>query len=156
PSVITSLSGPLKLLALGPVADDIRARYLPHERRVFGKTGEAGREGHSLAPLRRGHFLFEPVKEALPLVGVNLQLPFKAAWKDAVWWLRVQDPVNPRRDLMNLPVRVVNATPNRETHLSVILDFWDVMLDPGTRLWLELMPMAPLDLILGGKQPAQL
>src|SRR4029079_17297291 len=103
---------------------------------------------HSLAALTRVHLVSEPVAEVLPLDAVELKLRFSAPWKEDVWWLRVQDPVNPRRDLLNVPVRVVNPTPGREAMFHVVLDFWDIMLDPQLRLWIELLPTQGVTLMM--------
>ena len=46
--------------------------------------------------------------------------------------------MNPRRDLLCLPVRVRNPTPDREATFDVAFDFWDIMLDPDTPICVEL------------------
>src|SRR5207249_10089730 len=131
------------------LAADIRTRTLPHERGVFGKAATAARQTHPVAALSRVHFLTEPVAEAMPLDAVELRLRFSAPWKQDVWWLRVQDPVNPRRDLIHVAVRVINPSPGQEATLHLVLDLWDIMLDPQARLRVEVLPTQPVNLVLG-------
>ncbi|MFN4258938.1 MAG: LamG-like jellyroll fold domain-containing protein [Gemmataceae bacterium] len=135
---ITPITGFLDRDALGGLVEQIHTLTLPHERTLLGKG--KGVKSVPVAGLSRVHFVSKPVTEALPLDAVSLRLTFSAPWRADVWWLRVQDPVNPRRDLMNVPVRVLNPVPGKQVTLAVTLDFWDVVLDPGTRLWVELLP----------------
>jgi hypothetical protein len=146
PALVTPLTGELDGDALGELAGQIRARTLPHERRVLGKA--AASKQAPVAALSRVHFVTEPVAEVTPLDAVHLRLTFTAPWKEDVWWLRVQDPVNPRRDLFQVPLRVVNPTPGKPVTVAVTLDFWDIMLDAGARLWVELLPTQGL--MMGG------
>src|SRR5262249_17125693 len=146
---VTPLTGSLELAALGGLAAEIRTRTLPHERTVLGKAATPARQPHRVAALSPVHFVTEPVAEALPLDAVELKLRFSAPWKEDVWWLRIQDPVNPRRDLLNVPVRLVNPTPGRDATFHVVLDCWDIMLDPQARLWVQLLPMQGLTLVPG-------
>jgi hypothetical protein len=153
-AVVTPLTGSLELASLGGLAADVRTRTLPHERSVFGKAVDNKRTTNPIEGLSRVHFVTEPVSEVMPLDAIELRLRFSAPWKEDVWWLRVQDPVNPRRDLLQVPVRVINPTPRRETTFHVVLDFWDIMLDPKTRLWVELLPTQGLSLVTGGEDPS--
>lgn len=155
-AVVTPLTGALDLETLGGLAADIRTRTLPHERLVVGKATSSERQTHQVAALSRIHLITKPVAEAMPLDAVELKVRFSAPWKEDVCWLRVQDPVNPRRDLLHIPVRIVNPTPGQEATLHVVFDFWDIMLDPKARLWVELLPTQGLILITGGDQPSQL
>ncbi len=148
PVVTTPLTGRLELEALKGLGEDLRARTLPAERLVLSKSA-AGPRTHSLAALTRAHFVTEPVAAATPVEALGVRLRLVAPWRESVWWLRVQDPVNPRRDLMHVPLRVVNPAPGREVTFDVVLDFWDVMLDPGARLWVELLPLHELRLVTG-------
>jgi hypothetical protein len=148
-TVVTPLTGGLELDTLGGLSAELRTRTLPYERTVLGKAANPARQPQAVPGLSRVHFITEPVAEALPLDAVELKLRFTAPWKEDVWWLRGQDPVNPRRDLLNLPVRVVNPTPGREATFHVLLDFWDIMLDPQARLWIELLPTQGLVLTTG-------
>ncbi len=110
-AVVTPLTGGLELAALGDLAAEIRTRTLPHERTILGKAATPARQPHRVAALSLVHFITEPVAQALPLDAVELKLRFSAPWKEDVWWLRIQAPVNPRRDFLNVPVRLVNPTP---------------------------------------------
>jgi hypothetical protein len=139
PVLTTPLNGPLGWKQIPELADQIRARTLPGERRLLGK-GDGGPMAHDVPALSRFHLISEPVAAATPLDAVRLQLRVIAPWKESIWWLRAQDPVNPRRDLLHVPVRVRNTAPGAEVTLDVVLDFWDVMLDPGARLWVEVQP----------------
>jgi hypothetical protein len=148
-TIVTPMAGAVELDTLQGLAAEVRTRTLPHERTILGKSMTPARQPYPVAPLTRAHFVTEPVREALPLDAVELKLRFSAPWNEDVWWLRIQDPVNPRRDLLNVPVRIVNPTPGKETTFHVVLDFWDVMLDPGSRLWIELLPARGLTLVTG-------
>ncbi|MCC6419331.1 MAG: hypothetical protein IT429_13940 [Gemmataceae bacterium] len=152
PVVATPLTGRLEAEALQDLADDLRVRTLPEERLVLGKGAGGGR--HAVPALSRVHFITEPVAAATPVEAVGVRLRVVAPWRESVWWLRVQDPVNPRRDLMHVPLRVVNPAPGRAVTFDVVLDFWDVMLDPGTRLWVELLPHHELHLVTGEDEGA--
>ena len=46
-------------------------------------------------------------------------------------------------------MRVVNPTPGEEATFHVVLDFWDVMLDAQSRLWIEVLPAHGLTLMTG-------
>src|SRR5262249_9716079 len=146
---VTPLTGSLELAALGGLAAEIRTRTLPHERTVLGKAATPARQPHRVAALSPVHFVTEPVAEALPLDAVELKLRFSAPWKEDVWWLRIQDPVNPRRDLLSVPVRLGNPTPGPDAAFHVLVDCWDIMLDPQARLWVQLLPMQGLTLVPG-------
>jgi Concanavalin A-like lectin/glucanases superfamily len=148
-TIVTPLTGAVELDTLRQLAVEIRTRTLSHERTVLGKAARPTRQACPVAPLSRVHLLTEPVTEALPLDAVELKLRFSAPWKEDIWWLRIQDPVNPRRDLLNVPVRVVNPTLGKEATFHVVLDFWDVVLDPQSRLWVELLPAQGLTLMTG-------
>jgi hypothetical protein len=154
PSGLTGLRIPrrdaMKLHEIGIFAVDSQPAETP--RPVFS----APQESRRLAALRRVTFVSEPVPEAIPLDAIELRLRFRAPWQESVWWLRVQDPVNPRRDLICLPLRVHNPTPDREATFDVALDFWDIMLDPDTRIRVELLPEDALDLIGDARQPSEL
>lgn len=145
--IITPITG--RVEPAEDLARELRTRMLPEERIVLGRAAENKHSTHTYWPMCRVHFVTDPVPAVTPLEAVAIRLRFSAGWKESVWWLRVQDPVNPRRDLFHVPVRVVNPTPNQETTLTVVLDFWDVMLDAGSRLWIELMPFDPLEVVLG-------
>jgi hypothetical protein len=147
PVLATPLNGPLGWKQIPELAGQIRTRTLPGERLLLGK-GDAGPISHPVPALARFHLISEPVAQATPLDAVRLQLRVVAPWKESVWWLRVQDPVNPRRDLMMVPVRVRNPTPgDEEVTLDLVLDFWDVMLDPGARVWVEVLPADGLKVV---------
>src|SRR5262249_38085582 len=125
-AVVTPVTGPLELESLGALAADIRTRTLPYERGVFGKAANTERKSHPVAALSRIHLVTEPTADVLPLDAIELRLRFSAPWKEDVWWLRVQDPVNPRRDLSHVPMRILNPTPGQEVTFHVVLDFWDI------------------------------
>jgi hypothetical protein len=152
----TPLTGTLDLHAASGLASDLRTRAVPEERLALHKATGAPQESRRLAALRRVYLVSEPVPQAVPLDAIQLRLRFRAPWQESVWWLRVQDPVNPRRDLLCLPVRVHNPTPDREATFDVAFDFWDIMLDPDTRICVELMPKDGLDLIGDARQPNEL
>lgn len=149
-ALLTPMTGLVEPTMPGSFAGQIRTRTLPHERRTFGKASVAGKP-EAVSALTRSHFITEPVAETTPLDALSLRLTFVAPWKEDIWWLRVQDPNNPRRDLMHVPVRVVNPAPGREAVIHVTLDFWDIMLDAGTRLWVELLPTQGLTLVTGAR-----
>lgn len=148
-ALTTPINGLLDVESLGGLAGQLRTRTLPHERGVFGKSSTlpTALRGHDVPALTRLHFVTEPVAETTPLDALSLQLQFVAPWKEDVWWLRIQDPNNPRRDLLHLPVRVINPSPDKEATVRVTLDFWDIMLDAGTRLWVELLPTQSITLV---------
>lgn len=148
-AVITPLTGAVELETFGGMAAEMRTRTLPHERLVLGKAPASARQPQTVPALSRAHFVTEPVAAALPLDAVELKLRFSAPWTEDIWWLRIQDPVNPRRDLLHVPVRIVNPTPGREVTVHVVLDFWDIMLDPQSRLWIELLPTQGLTVVNG-------
>lgn len=148
-AIVTPLTGAVEPDALKQLAVEIRTRTLPHERTVLGRAAMPANHSFPVLPLARAHFVTEPVTEALPLDAVELKLRFSAPWKEDVWWVRVQDPVNPRRDLLNVPVRVINPVPGQPATFHVVLDFWDIMLDPQSRLWVELLPEQGLTLLPG-------
>lgn len=148
-AVVTPLTGGLDLTTLGGLAAEIRTRNLPHERSLISKATTPARQPHPVPALSRVHFVTEPVADVFPLDAVELKIRFSAPWKEDTWWLRVQDPVNPRRDLLSLPVRVVNPAPGKEATFHVVLDCWDIMLDAQTRLWIELLPTQNLSLVTG-------
>lgn len=154
--VSTPLTGTVDWKNVAGFAEALSARTLPHERLVLGKTAGSTPARHAVAGLSRVHLLSEPVAEITPLDAVRVSLTLTAPWQESVWWLRVQDPVNPRRDLLHVPVRLRNSTPGTEVSFDIVLDFWDVMLDPGTRIWIELTPLHDVTLITGGKQPSEL
>jgi hypothetical protein len=149
----TPIAGELDINSLGPLGAQIKARTALHERRVFGKSAATARKAVDVPGLTRIHLVTAPVADALPLDAVSLRVKFVAAWKEDVWWLRIQDPVNPRRDLFQLPVRVVNTAPGKEVTLAVALDHWDIMLDPEARLWVELLPTQAVTVFTGGADP---
>lgn len=152
----TPLTGTLALDSLGPLAADIRTRTLPSERLVLGQAIDAPAKRHHVAPLTRLHLLTEPAAEVVPLDAVEVRLAFSAAWKEDIWWLRVQDPVNPRRDLMHIPLRIRNPAPGEEVVVDIVLDFWDIMLDSGNRLWVEVMPTQEVHIATGEKSGSAL
>lgn len=148
-TLVTPLTGAVELETLRELAAEMRTRTLPHERVVIGKSAAPARQSFPVAALSRVHFVTEPASEALPLDTAELKLRFSAPWKEDLWWLRIQDPVNPRRDLLNMPVRIVNPTPGQEVTFHVVLDIWDILLDPQSRLWIELLPTQGLTLTTG-------
>jgi hypothetical protein len=152
----TPLTGTVDLEDVAGLASDLRTRALPEERLALCKATGSPQASRRLAALRRVYLVSEPVPEAVPLDAIGLRLRFRAPWNESVWWLRIQDPVNPRRDLLCLPVRVHNPTPDREATFDVALDFWDIMLDPDTRMCVELLPEDELDLIGESHQPSEL
>jgi hypothetical protein len=154
--IVTPITGLLELSSLGPTADELRTRNAPEDRSVLGNAAGKTRKPGPLPPLGRIHLLSDPVVESVPLDAVQLRLVFTAGWKEDIWWLRVPDPVNPRRDLMHLPLRVHNAAPGREAVLDVVLDFWDIMLDRGARLAVELMPTQEVQFLTGDEGAGQL
>src|SRR5262249_35620951 len=101
----TPLTGTIDLPGVADLASDLQTRALPEERLVFHRAMGAPEASRRLAALRRVHFVSEPIPEAVPLDAIELRLRFRAPWRDSVWWLRIQDPVNPRRDLLCLPLR---------------------------------------------------
>jgi hypothetical protein len=151
----TPIAGELDFASLGALGTQIQTRTAANERRVFGKSAAATRKAVDIPGLTRVHLVTAPATGALPLDAVNLRVKFIAAWKEDVWWLRIQDPVNPRRDLFHVPVRVANAAPGKEVTLAVTLDHWDIMLDPETRLWIELLPTQAVTLVTGGPEPGR-
>lgn len=155
-TVDTPLTGALALKELKDLADDIRTTKLREERVVLGKAAGAERKAYSIAPLARLHLITEPVAEVTPLDALEVRLNFIGGWKESVWWLRVQDPVNPRRDLMAVPVRVVNPTPSKEATIAIVLDFWDIMFEAGARLRVELLPMHEVQIVTGGQDTSRL
>lgn len=155
PKLVTSLTGPLELASLGPIASELRTRTLPSERTVLGRAAVATR-GERVSALGRVHLVSDAVAEVVPLDAVEVRLAFQADWTEDIWWLRVQDPVNLRRDLMHVPLRVRNPAPGQTVTVAVVLDFWDIMLDAGSRLWVELMPTQSMQLLLGEKNNSEL
>lgn len=153
--IATPLSGTLALDDIGTLAADIRTHSLPHERVALGRA-KSPQKSQSVAGLSLVHFVTDPVSEATPLDGIGLRVIFNAAWKEDIWYLRVQDPVNPRRDLMFVPIRVVNPAPGENVAIDIGLDFWDIMLDPGARLWVELKPSRETQIVLGEKNSSEL
>lgn len=150
-SLTTPLTGPIDVDALGGLAGQLRTRTLAHERVVLGKSGAmpTALRGHAVPSLTRVHFVSEPIAETTPLDALSLRLKFIAPWKEDIWWLRIQDPNNPRRDLMHLPVRVSNSAPGKEAVIDFTLDFWDIMLDAGARLWIEVLPTQGVTVLTG-------
>ncbi len=98
----TPLTGTVDLQEDAGLASDLRTRAVPEERLALQKATGAPQENQRLGALRRVYFVSEPVSQAFPLDAIQLRLRFRAPWQESVWWLRIQDPVNPRRDLLCL------------------------------------------------------
>lgn len=134
------------------VERDLALRHPASERTVLGDvTGHESDpdEAHAIAALQRVHLLAEAHEADRYLTGVALDLTFTAAWNETRWWVRVSDPVNPQRDVLDIPLRVVNEAPGEPTSLALELDFWAIVLESGTPLRVELMPEKPVTLHLG-------
>ena len=152
PVMSTPMTGRVEPAPQSEWGKALRTRFLPDERHVLGRGPGPKQERHLVEACGRVHFVTDPVPAVTPLDAVQLRFSFTAPWKESVWWLRVQDPVNSQRDLMYVPVRVRNPNPDQRTVVNLVLDFWDVMLDEGTQLWIELHPHDGLQLHLDGGQ----
>ncbi len=147
-ALVTPLTGLLAESVLGEEkSHDLRVRNLPADRRLLGH-GKAVESAKLAVPaLGKLHLLADPVDAPVYLDAVNVQLTFAAKWQQDVWWLRVQDPVNPQRLLMEVPVVVQNSAPGQPVTLDVTLDFWDIALDAESRLRVELIPTQAVEFL---------
>jgi len=146
----TLLTGPVQPEALGELAGEIRMRTLPEERRVFGHVEAQVPRTVTVPALTRYHVVTDPAHADVFLDAVELRLQLVADWPDSVLWIRLVDPVNRMRDMAYIPVRLRNPAPGKQVVLDLVLDTWDIVLDKGRRLWIELMHEQPTRLVLGG------
>lgn len=155
--MVTPLTGLIDASLLGEEKGrELRVRNLPKDRQLFGNTATKGGQPIAVAPLGKLHLVADPNESPVYLDGLRVQLQFIADWQEDLWWLRVQDPVNPQRLLLEAPVRVRNPTPGKPVSIDVTLDFWDIVLDPSSRLRLELVPGQEVNLLASSPSQSQL
>lgn len=154
-AITTEIRGAVPPEDLGDLWKEICARTLPEERRVFGAAEQQeALEDAALPAFTRYHLATDPAPENVFLEKVRLRLRFRADWAESVLWVRMVEPVNPMRNWAYFPVRLRNPAPGREAVLDLVLDPWDIVLDEGRRLWIELMHDQPVTLALRGPNPS--
>lgn len=115
----------------GELTEALQRRFGEQDRDVYA----LGRDADVIsAPAKRTvHLISEPVTEELPMAGLRLNLLVEDAPSGCPLTVAVQDPLNPRQELMG-----VDFALQASGLLMPVLDFPDQLMPPGKRLWLSL------------------
>ena len=118
----------------------IARHYLPPDRESWvGVPNEVFQAPEASASATAGlhylHVILPPLLQHTALDALKLRLNpgNQKLSEEAVVNIAIKDPVVPRRDLMNVDLRIPPAGP-----CSVVLDFQDIVLPAGTPLWLTI------------------
>ncbi|NPV45497.1 MAG: hypothetical protein HPY69_00960 [Armatimonadetes bacterium] len=134
PDTTLGVGGPGAFGELAAVAED---RFPEQDRAVFGLG--AGLTGTlAVEKGRSAHLLTEPLAAETPLDAIGVQLTLAGLPDLCPATIAVQDPLEPRAELMGVDVTLQGGSG------EVVLDFPDQVVPAGRRLWLTLSFGAPV------------
>ncbi|MBT6630551.1 MAG: hypothetical protein HOB49_26280 [Gemmatimonadetes bacterium] len=95
-----------------------------------------------LSPLRPLHLISEAMHARTGISGVRLQLAMipPANRSEGVLRIRIVDPVTKERDLFNADVKVEFTDGQNPQVFDLSIDFRDIVLEEGRRLWIWIVP----------------
>ncbi|MCE5252452.1 hypothetical protein LLG96_19800 [bacterium] len=132
-------------------ARDERRIALASRSDVRGK-----RETVDIGAFRRLNIMSEPFTDPTGVTAVTLSIPLKTARDSEALYVRVHDPAVPSR-LWNQFAVSLRGFPGGFRTLVLTIDFTDLVLTGGDRLWIDLGTAGGCDLALGDvKSPAHL
>ncbi|MGQ9732368.1 MAG: hypothetical protein ACUVX8_14000 [Candidatus Zipacnadales bacterium] len=121
------------------LTEALKRRFGQADRIIYGLRHE---DTPIKVPAKRAiHLLSGPLDDTLALTGVTLHLHVPDAPRGCVLTIAIQDPLNPRQELMG-----VDFALEEPGELQPILDFPDQIVPPGRRFWLTLTSEAPITL----------
>ena len=115
-----------------------------------------GKKVVDIGAFSRLNILSDPYKESRGITGITLSLPVKTSKSEEILYIRVRDPAIPSR-LWNQFAVKLSGFDSQFKKLSLRLDFQDIVVTGGDRLWLDIGTVDKTEILIGDKNnPADL
>ena len=132
-------------------ARDERRIALASDGKSSGKKGTV-----DIGAFRRLNIMSEPFNDTVGISGVTITIPVRTAEADEALFVRVHDPAVPSRLWNQFAVNLKNFDKEYQA-MTLSIDFQDIVVTGGDRLWIDLGTAGSCKLRLGDrKNPAQL
>lgn len=155
---IYRIAGPAELKLDRRGQFKIHAATSRDERRFAVAGSQAGGDSGDIeiGGFSRLNIVTEPYREETGLTSVTLSLPLRTERQEETLYLRVRDPALPVR-LWNEFALNLNGFDGDFERLELVIDFQDLVLASGDRLWVDIATAGPAEVRLGDDSaPAEL
>ncbi|MEX2574129.1 MAG: hypothetical protein WD317_07520, partial [Balneolaceae bacterium] len=153
--------GEKRTLSMGAAALDGRTQFAMHsvtardERRmaVASTDGSGGGAGETvdIGAFGRLNILAEPAVQETGVSEITLSLPIRTTRAEETLFIRMRDPAIPQRLWNEFTVKLTGFNEGYR-RLLLTLDFQDLVLAEGDRLWMDLGTSGSTEVRIGGRQ----